>query len=374
MPDPRPAEPGEDILGILPERVVRPETVEEAAEAMRKAHADGVTVVPRGNGTRLHWGNAPRSCGLLLDTRSLDRVIEHAAGDLVVTVEAGLPVARLQELLAPARQQLALDSPLDSTVGGVLATASAGPRRLLYGTPRDLLIGVTVIRADGEIVKSGGKVVKNVAGYDLGKLYTGSFGTLGLIVRASFRLHPVPDQSVFVTAVEPDPLRAVLALLHSPLVPSAIEVDGAGRHSTVAALFEGSAAEARAAEAVRLLGGGARVAEEPQWWGRYPEAEVLLEVRAKPSELPEVLALGGSRIRGSAGSGVWFIGTFAASAPDLVARLRRRWTTVVRSAPPRLHGSLDLWGPSPALPLMRRVKDQFDPGHRLSPGRFLGGL
>ncbi|GAB2807203.1 FAD-binding oxidoreductase [Actinocorallia aurea] len=374
MREPRTGGPGDEILGVVPEQVVRPETVEEAAEAMRAAHAAGRTVVARGNGTRLHWGGAPRSCDVLLDTRSLDRVVEHAAGDLVVTVEAGMPVARLQELLAPARQQLALDAPLESTVGGTLATASAGPRRLLYGTPRDLLIGVTVIRADGEIVKSGGKVVKNVAGYDLGKLYTGSFGTLGLIVRASFRLHPLPEQRVFVTAAEPDPLRAVLALLHSPLVPSAIEVDGAGANCTLAVLFEGSAAETRAAEAVRLLGGSARVAEEPAWWGRYPDGEVLLEVRAKPSDLAEVLALGGSRIRGSAGSGVWFIGTFAASAPDLVARLRRRWTTIVRSAPPRLHGSLDLWGPSPALPLMRRVKDRFDPGHRLSPGRFIGGV
>ncbi|MCD0453563.1 FAD-binding oxidoreductase [Actinocorallia sp. API 0066] len=370
----RPGGPGDEVLGVRPVRVERPETVEEAAEALRRAHAEGLTVVPRGNGTRLHWGGVPRSCDVLLDTRSLDRVVEHAAGDLVVTVEAGVPLARLAEVLSPAGQQLALDSPVEATVGGALATASAGPRRLLYGTPRDLLIGVTVVRADGAIVKSGGKVVKNVAGYDLGKLYTGSFGTLGLIVRASFRLHPVPAQHAYVTVSGREPLKAVLALLHSPLVPSAIELDGDASGSEVVALFEGSAAQARAAEAVRLLGGDARVGEEPAWWGAYPEGEVLVELRAKPSELPDVLSVGGVRVRGSAGSGVWFLAVPASEAAELVVRLRARWTAIVRHAPVALHDELDLWGPSSTLALTRRVKDQFDPGHRLSPGRFIGGV
>ncbi|GAB3687592.1 FAD-binding oxidoreductase [Actinocorallia lasiicapitis] len=346
---------------------------------MRAAHEQSLAVVARGNGSRIHWGAAPRACDLVLDTRRLSRVIEHAAGDLVVTVEAGLPIERLQALLATENQQLALDVPYGgavaeagSTVGGVISAGVAGPRRLLYGSVRDLLIGVTAVRADGTIVKSGGKVVKNVAGYDLGKLYTGAFGTLGLIVAASFRLHPVPEQRRYVTAVTKEPLRDVLKILHSALVPSAVEVKGP---DTVVVLLEGSAADARAGQSVALLGRGATVAEDaPDWWLRQPKGEVLLEVLAKPTELPAVLELAGSRVRGSAGNGVWQIGTFAASAPELVGRLRERWPTIVRYAPAHVRAELDLWGPSPALPLMRRVKDQFDPAHRLSPGRFIGGI
>ncbi|GAA2733785.1 FAD-binding oxidoreductase [Actinocorallia aurantiaca] len=372
MFDSRPVTDEDAVLGVRPRYVVEPSTVAEAAAVMRVAHEEGLTVVPRGNGTRLHWGGAPRACDVVIDTRKLDRVIEHAAGDLVVTVEAGLPVRSLQDVLRTTGQQLALDSPLPSTVGGLVATAAAGPRRLLYGTARDLLIGVTVVRADGTIVKSGGKVVKNVAGYDLGKLYTGSFGTLGLIVKASFRLHPLPEQRVYVTTDGRDPWIRVRALLHSPLVPSAIEVDGDG---TVAALFEGTAARRRAEEAVALLGGGAEAADTaPAWWGRYPDGEVLLEVQGKPTDLPLLLAVRDAWPRGSAGSGVWFLGTSAQTAVRLVPELRKHLPTVVRHAPADVREKLDLWGPSPALPLMRRVKDQFDPGHRLSPGRFIGGI
>ena len=372
MFDSRPVTDEDAILGIRPKYVVEPSTVSEAAAVMRVAHEEGLTVVPRGNGTRVHWGAAPRSCDVVIDTRKLDQVIEHAAGDLVVTVEAGLPVASLQKVLSAAGQQLALDSALPSTVGGVVATAAAGPRRLLYGTARDLLIGVTVIRADGTIVKSGGKVVKNVAGYDLGKLYTGSFGTLGLIVKASFRLHPIPEQQMYVVTNGREPQRRVRALLHSDLVPSAIEVDGDG---TVAALFEGTAADRRAEEAVALLGEGTTAAEAPpSWWGRYPDGEVLVEAMGKPTDLTGLLTVREGWLRGSAGSGAWFFGTSAEAAPRLLARLREHLPAVVRHAPPDVHETLDLWGPTPALSLMRRVKDQFDPDHRLSPGRFIGGI
>src|SRR5689334_15280138 len=188
MLESRPATEDDAVLGVMPKQVAEPATIAEAAAVMQAAHEHGLTVVARGAGTRLHWGAPPRSAELVVDTRRLNRLVEHAAGDLVVTVEAGMLMSDLQALLAVQGQQLALDSPLPgSTVGGTLATAAAGPRRLLYGTARDLLIGVTVVRADGAVVKSGGKVVKNVAGYDLGKLYTGSYGTLGLIVSASFR-------------------------------------------------------------------------------------------------------------------------------------------------------------------------------------------
>src|SRR4051812_46105830 len=158
--DVRPGDAGDAVQGVVPAQVAAPATVAEAGEVMRVAAEHGLCVVPRGAGTRLAWGVPPRRCDLLVDTRRLDRVVEHAAGDLVVKVEAGLPLERLADVLEPSGQRLALDLPEPgSTVGGSLATAAAGPLRLRYGSPRDLLIGVTIVRADGAIAKAGGKVV-----------------------------------------------------------------------------------------------------------------------------------------------------------------------------------------------------------------------
>jgi glycolate oxidase FAD binding subunit len=388
----------EGVLGVAPTYVAAPATVAEASEVMRVAAERGLTVIPRGGETRLDWGRPPAGCDLLIDTVRLDRIIEHAAGDLVVKVEAGLTMERLAEPLAEQGQQLALDTPLPgSTVGGTLATAAAGPRRLLYGSGRDLLIGVTIVRADGTIAKSGGKVVKNVAGYDLGKLLTGSYGTLGLIVEAAFRLHPVPDAQAYITRTVADPAgahQAVQAVLHSAVVPSAIEVDApAGGPITVAVLIEGvsESMPPRGAEVARLLAADAAVLPDPPpWWGRYPDDSTLVEVTAPPTALTEVLALtagdttpAGVSARGSAGSGNWQVGVPAETPPAevaaLLARLRTALTphrggAVVRYAPEAVRDEIDFWGPVPALSLMRGVKDQFDPAHRLSPGRFVGGI
>lgn len=422
----RPGEPGDAVAGVVPAYVATPATVAEAAAVMRVAAGRGLAVMPRGAATKLHWGLPPERCDLVVDTRGLGRVIEHVAGDLVVRVEAGVAVDDLRETLASANQQLSLDSPLPgATVGGALATATGGPRRFMYGAARDLLIGVTVIRADGVVAHSGGKVVKNVAGYDLGKLLTGSYGTLGLIVEAAFRLHPLPAAAVYVTATAGDAERAlemVQAVLHSPLAPTAIEVDGPDP-VTVTVLLEGvPEGVAPRAEAARQLIGGHATSAPPAWWGALPSRatppdaaapetapvevapggavragaadvagagaaggypqngaagpEVLAEVRAKPTALTGLFAVAGdvpgARIRGSAGRGVWHVALPAAGAGDALARLRRHGTAAVLAAPADL--GLDRWGPLPALPLMRRVKDQFDPEHRLSPGRLPGGI
>jgi glycolate dehydrogenase FAD-binding subunit len=392
----------EGVLGVVPRYVAAPATIAEASEVMRVAAERKLTVVPRGAETRLDWGRPPTGCDLLVDTVRLDRIIEYAAGDLVVKVEAGLTMERLAEALAAQGQQLALDRPLPgSTVGGTLATAAAGPRRLRYGSPRDLLIGVTIVRADGTIAKAGGKVVKNVAGYDLGKLVTGSYGTLGLIVEAAFRLHPLPEAQVYITRVVPDPAaahQAVQAVLHSATVPAAIEVDApASGPITIAVLVEGvtESMASRAGEVARLLGGGARTLDDPPpWWSRYPEGSTLLEVTALPTALAEILALAGDdpavmaappgvSVRGSAGSGHWQVGVSAGTPPAEVAAMvdglraalaSGRGDAVVRYGPEGVRDEIDLWGPVPALSLMRAVKDQFDPGHRLSPGRFVGGI
>lgn len=384
--DVRPAGPDDTVQGVVPSCVAAPATVAEASELMRAAAEHELAIVPRGAGTKLDWGTPPDRCDLVVETGRLGRVIEHMPGDLVVKVEAGLRLDELREVLAATGQQLSLDGPLPgATLGGTIATATAGPRRLLYGSARDLIIGITVVRADGVVAHAGGKVVKNVAGYDLGKLFTGSRGTLGLIVEAAFRLHPLPRMSVYVSGTAADAGQAhemTQALLHSALVPAAIEVDGPGP-ITVAALLEGVPDGVRSrAETARDLIGGRISDAPPEWWGRLPGGDVLAEVRAEPTALEGIFGdlgvsgdrAGGlaARIRGSAGRGVWHVALPVENAGAALVRLRRHGSAVVLTAPETVR--LDRWGPVPALPLMRRVKDQFDPGHRLSPGRFAGGI
>ncbi|MBO0822126.1 MAG: FAD-binding oxidoreductase, partial [Nocardiopsaceae bacterium] len=176
--------PADAIGDVIPALVAAPSSVDEVSALLRTAATRGLSVVPRGGGSRLGWGSPVTACDLLVDMTRMDRVLEHAAGDLVARVQAGARMGDVAATLAGAGregagQEIALDVPADATVGGVIASGLAGPRRLRYGTPRDLLIGITVVRADGTVAKSGGKVVKNVAGYDLGKLFAGSWGTLG---------------------------------------------------------------------------------------------------------------------------------------------------------------------------------------------------
>lgn len=394
--DVRPGEPEEGVLGVVPGAVAAPSSVAEAAEVMRVAAERELAVVPRGGETRLDWGAPPARCDLLVDTHRLDRVVEHAAGDLVVKAEAGLTMERLAGVLAERGQRLALDTPLPgSTVGGTVATGAAGPLRLLYGSPRDLVIGLTVIRADGKVARSGGKVVKNVAGYDLGRLFCGSAGTLGLIAEATFRLHPVPPARAYVTSgpLGPDQAHdAVQAVLHSPIAPSAVEVLApAPPGCTVCVLLEGvpDGVAARSATAQELLGSEARISEEPpDGWGAYPDGTTLLDVAAPPAALSRLLtelASGGRASPSASWSAVGrgHVGLPVETTPEAAAAMlgslrdvlaRHRGTAVVCYAPEGVREAVDFWGPVPAAGLMRRVKDQFDPGHRLSPGRFVGGI
>ncbi|HEY7145114.1 MAG TPA: FAD-binding oxidoreductase [Streptosporangiaceae bacterium] len=409
--------------------VAWPASVAEASAVISAAAGLGLTVLPRGTGTRLAWGAPPRGCDLIVETTGLNAVLEHAAGDLVARVQAGVRLADLAATLAGAGQRLALDPPGGATIGGLIATGVAGPLRLRYGTPRDLLIGITVIRADGVVTRSGGKVVKNVAGYDLGKLYTGSYGTLGLIAEATFRLHPRPAAVSFVTLDCAGPAAAQQALAQaagSALAPVAAEIDRPARDAQVRAgiLLEGepgSVAE-RASGLASLLGGGAAVsAEQPPWWGRgaASAAGTVLRIAFWPGQLAAVLgaidaaALAAGldpAVSGSAAAGVIHAAVPASAAPAAVAGfvtgLRAglpggpddpsgsaastddgldgaspddagppaRASAVVLHAPAEVISAVDIWGPVPSLPLMRSVKDQFDPGHRMAPGRFAGGI
>src|SRR5271165_3506313 len=308
------------VAGIVPSFVASPASTEEASALLRAAAAAGLAVVPRGAGTGLSWGSPPSSCDLVVDLRLMDRVIEHAAGDLVARVQAGVTIGQLATVLASAGQQLAVDAPEDATVGGVVATGTAGPRRFRYGAPRDLLIGLTVVRADGVIAHSGGKVVKNVAGYDLGKLFSGSQGTLGLITEATFRLHPLPAAVAWVTGEfgpsdRAGAVAAVAAAAGSALVPSAVELDwpgGSQRALRVGVLVEGtsSGVAERAKQLSELLaaaGGAAAVADvPPARWGQLPSGSAVIRVSFWVSSLGsvlEALASAGAAGRKRAGRG-----------------------------------------------------------------------
>ncbi|MFP5369337.1 MAG: FAD-binding oxidoreductase, partial [Actinomycetes bacterium] len=273
----RPGNAEDAVGGVVPREVVRPTSVEEVAEVLRAAAAEGRTVVPVGGRSKLSWAAPPSSCDLVLDTTGLDRIVEHVAGDLTVVAEAGVRLADLQEHVGQAGQMLGLDPPEEgATLGGVVSANASGPRRLQYGTVRDLLIGTTVVLADGTVAHAGGKVVKNVAGYDLGKLYTGAHGTLGVLVSTTWRLHPVPPARRVVTLERTDASDAgplAIALNRSTLTPSAVELIGSARGpARLVVLFESIAESVadQARSAVALLGGGTESADLPPEFGRRP--------------------------------------------------------------------------------------------------------
>ncbi|WP_336204797.1 FAD-binding oxidoreductase [Nonomuraea sp. LPB2021202275-12-8] len=396
----RDAGPDDAVCGVSPRWVALPETVEEVSAVLRVCAEHDLAVVPAGGGTKLHWGPAPERCDVLLDMCCLNEIVEHAAGDLVVRVQAGVTMEALSAALADKGQELALDLPFaeGTTVGGTLAAAVAGPRAFRYGTARDLLIGITVVLADGTVAKSGGKVVKNVAGYDLGKLFTGSFGTLGVIAEAAFRLHPLPaDRRWIVAVVDPpdvsgtDPCRAeelAAMLAAAQEEPSAAELDWPHGQGPIwlTVLVEGTAADERA----RALAGrmGADVVkdirdEPPPQWGLILDDDVLAEVRFDPSRLTRVLDAvhySGFSLRGSAVSGRVWLELWGdpgeEKVTEAVTALRGRLDAAgarmtVLATP---YEGVQRWGPVGSLPLMRRVKQRFDPGRRMSPGRFVGGI
>jgi glycolate oxidase FAD binding subunit len=407
----RPATGADAVDGVQAELVAEPASVEEASRVLAAASRAGKKVVVVGSGSKLGLGNPPERLDLLVSTRRLHRVLEHAAGDLVVKVEAGARLADLQAALAPSGQWLALDPPEPgATVGGVVAANASGPRRLRYGTVRDLIIGITVVLADGTVAHAGGKVVKNVAGYDLSKLFCGSLGTLGLIAEATFRLHPRPAAAAVVTlqVERTEQLgEAVRRLLRSTLVPSAIELTWYGRPGLLTVVIEGirQGVAAQAAAAAELLGeagetevlgpGGTEAALSRLGALPWEKAEVGIKVAVPPAELPGALTglwtgwLGHGRMAAHAGTGVLEVGlegpdpgnpdqveAFAGAVAKARAALAaRQGTLVVAEAPPALKRAVDVWGPpGDAVELMRRVKRQFDPDRQMSPGRFLGGI
>jgi glycolate oxidase FAD binding subunit len=413
----RPAD-GYGIDGVEARFLARPRSVEEAGQVLAAAAADGLAVAFVGGGSKLGLGSPPERLDLVVETRALGQVLEHAAGDLVVRAQAGVRLSDLQAALAPAGQQLALDPPEPrATLGGVVAANASGPRRLRYGTVRDLLIGITVVLADGTVARAGGKVVKNVAGYDLGKLFCGSLGTLGMVAEVIFRLHPVPAAASVVTLAVDGPAQAgeaVGRLQGTALEPSAVEltVDEWGWPGRLTVVFEGiqPGVEAQAAAAAELLGrvgeatvagpGGVEAALNQLGARPFEKAEYALKATFPPAELAEVLAdldeterrWSGGSLSAHAATGVLWLASAAREGdlpadspafPMAVAAIRgqrerlaaRGGSLVLVKASPELKRAVDVWGPpGDAVGLMRRVKERFDPDRRLSPGRFVGGI
>lgn len=402
---PRQVEQRDAVLGVLPRMVVEPASLDEAAEAMRALARDRLAVTFVGGGTDLDLGAPPARLDAVLHTRRLARVREHAPSDQIVAVEAGITLAELQRQLAPHRQRLAIDPPEPerATVGGIVAANAFGPRRTRYGSARDLVIGITVVRADGAVAHGGGKVVKNVAGFDLPRLFCGSLGTLGLVAEVVFRLHPLPEASatvVFDRLGARDVAETPTVLRDLGVEPTALAALGEGGVFTLAVRFEGFApgvAEqvertlARARQGTRIAG-----AEEAALWARHDALRAAGDVRAKATFAPARLADALEALRPLAGAlrggglvvhpalGIALLAGAlddAAAAAEAVAAARATLrplgtgALVLLAAPPALRARTDVWGPAPdALEVMRRLKQQLDPEARLAPGRFVGGI
>ncbi|MBB2891018.1 FAD-binding oxidoreductase [Flexivirga oryzae] len=380
----------------IPGCVARPVGTGQVATVLREAHSRGAVVVVRGHGSKLTFGGVGVAPDLLLDLSGCGRLLEHQPGDLIVRVEAGMPLAALQDAVRGSSQRLGIDEPVPgSTVGGLIATNTSGPRRLHTGTARDLLIGATVVLAEGTVAHSGGKVVKNVAGYDLGKLMVGSLGTLAVVTEATFRLHPIPAQGAWVsTTVEAADLEQLLArLCDTQLAPSALEIDWPTEGSiTVAMLLEGTTdgVPARIEAARAEFGVPAAVDDALDWPWHLPAAtdgsETLLKLTSRLGAVAELASAAhdlGLHVRGAAGSGVLYAGVPASTGVDDLDRMvqdlraragRQGGAVVVLTAPLEIRRNVDVWGPVNGLPVMQRLKQEFDPGQQLAPGRFVGDI
>ncbi|MGE0131848.1 MAG: FAD-binding oxidoreductase [Blastocatellales bacterium] len=402
--------------------VAFPHNIEELSEMMRLADVERWRVIPAGAGTWLEMGNRPTRFDLIISTAKMNRVLEYEPADLTATVEAGGPLVAFNRMAAEHRQFIPLDPFGDerSTIGGVIATASSGPMRCAYGTPRDWLIGATVVHADGHVTKAGGKVVKNVAGYDLCKLYTGSFGTLAVIAEMSFKLRALPpcEKTVIFYSDNAEALCSLVArVTDSDVQPVAMELIsppdrtdeaipaiGNGKFAlALRFLNEAETVDSQAGEASRL-GSDFRhtilsEANADAFWQAYhesetsPHTEFIFRLSALPSDLSALIVdvnrtLPRSHLRAHAANGVlrlhagldWLDGLKTKERPRRLAELRRLTQSrggqmVLLRAPDEIKNQLDVWGEAGQTErLMRALKEKFDPQALLNPGRFVAGI
>jgi glycolate oxidase FAD binding subunit len=390
-----------------------PVTVSEVGEAVRQAAATGQAVYPAGGQTQWDLGLPPVKPGILLDTRRLDQVIDYPARDMTITVQAGITVARLQAILAEEKQRLPIDVPLAdrATVGGTVATNVSGPRRFGWGTLRDYVIGISAVNDQGQEIKGGGRVVKNVAGYDLCKLFVGSLGTLGVITQITFKVRPCPsEQAAFAFLIPPGDLEAALTLLHaSQTRPATIELLNPRATAALAerlhqswttewaivVCFEDNpdAIKWQVGQLIQELGSRHSISctlgecADPVWqalidFGGAGDGQLSFKAGVPPGRvaafcLQAAAILEPMRLQAHAGNGI-VVGH--CSGDDIVAKLAtvRKLATaagghlVVTRCPAAWKTLEFVWGPPKSdRALMRAVKEKLDPGGLFNPGRFV---
>ncbi len=400
------------VDGMRPALVCSPAAAEQIAAALRVCAEAEAAVIPWGGGTAMGIGNPPRRADVALTMGRINHLVEHDDANLTATVGAGMPLADMQEILAREKQFLPFDppQPARATIGGIVAANLNGPRRNCYGSVRDLVIGMKVALGSGELIKAGGKVVKNVAGYDMCKLFVGSLGTLGILTEVTLRMAPIPETAATVVAAGglPKVLQFVDELSGSPLLPAAVALMnsvalGAGQNDWRAAIrCEGFAetvtrhlADSQAlAQHVGLGTEILRDSSDGQLWDRVrdfplqtgrvvyrvtvPRASVAESVRAiqdgNGSEFqPAILS---DPLTGT----LWVAEAECQTSPQRFANLlslaqRCGGHAIIFAAPADAKKNIDVWSPAPpTLALMREIKRQFDPKGLLNPGRFVGGL
>ncbi|MCY3740041.1 MAG: FAD-binding oxidoreductase [Candidatus Poribacteria bacterium] len=411
--------------GHVPKAVVLPASVQEMQDVLRFAAKANLSVMPAGAGTKLGIGNLPQKLDVVLATTRLNGVVEYEPADLTVTVEAGIRLAALQAVLAQHRQYLALDPAYADrcTLGGIVATNASGSLRMRYGAARNQVLGLRVVHANGTVVKSGGKVVKNVAGYDLNKLYIGAFGTLGIITEVTLKLSPIPAHEAILTADFQDVQNAIdtgLNVVGSQILPmfvnlsinldieTGVATDGekptlvvgfGGDPETVAwqlAQCQGIM-EQNSGLGVTITEGESRVSLQ-ETIQEFPATDrdtenIIVKVNLKRTDIAEfaVQVMDASwardvQVMALLGSGILYLSIPVTSDTDFqelanTLRQLRQSATVVRgnliveTAPSELKEHIDVWGPvGDTLGLMQQVKGRFDAGGLLNPGRFVSGI
>jgi glycolate oxidase FAD binding subunit len=398
----RSGDPSRTVSGVTPTLVIEPGERADVGPILAWASKHALTVVPSGGGTKLEWGRVPIRVDVLLSLRRLTRVIAHRAGDLTATVEAGAPLAWVNQELAGRGQWLPLDPPGGdrTTIGGIVATNDSGPRRLRYGAPRDLIIGIEFARSDGCVGKAGGYVVKNVAGYDLSKLLAGSFGTLAVVLSATFKLAPIPAASCTVL-IDVSSLEALGPLLRatmgSQFAPSAVELQLPPLRVLVRfeSIAEAVSAQAEAMVALARDHGALALTvvdddERDLWRGHaarpWDEPGIILKIGTLPTHVPGILmALQGlmrehhvsGEAVGRAAMGVLIVRLDGEPVAQVrvIDELRRRlgpdggYAVLVRASPD-VRGRVDVWGRlDGGARVMQAVKQRFDPEGILGAGR-----
>jgi glycolate oxidase FAD binding subunit len=364
------------IWGVEP---AQPSSIEEAQEFLRSSYAAKRKVVFMGGGTRMGIGPRPQAVDVVLSSAKLDRMVEYAPADQIVHAEAGMTLSSLQHELAKNGQRLALDPPLPEkqTIGGIVASNAFGPLRSRFGSVRDLIIGISVIRGDGVRAKGGGKVVKNVAGFDLPKLFCGSLGTLGFIASATFRVHPMPEkvETLLGHGLSAAQVNAACAAMREKqLEPVAVVATRTAPDKfDLAVRFEGFA-KGVDQQAQRLRHFAPVEPASERVWDEHAKqlcgGPVRLKISALPTQLSQVEA---ATPRGTLSfHPLLGLGLVTGDLDDAaLQQARAKFVTVVEEAP----GALDAWGPPPdSIALQRAVKNRFDPDGLLAPGRFVGGI